>query len=174
MKEIEDFCRLIAKEYTYYLYEYFNIKHGRELNAFPWCCHASANLTASYFSVHFDSSFTHKKLPSHGVAISKDCVVDFTEFQFYLKEEEKKRFKDITQPFTKDEIFDFVQRKPIYEDKESDSFLVTNTFQTDCPLFGVNYAKQTKKDPKTLGEFMDYVERAIKYVGDKVVHNGFY
>ncbi|MEC1157777.1 MULTISPECIES: hypothetical protein [Cytobacillus] len=172
METIKEFCDSVGKEYTYYLYQYFNIQNKGKLNRFPWCCHASSNLIASYLSVHYDKSIVHKKTPAHGVALGEDCVVDFTEFQFRLTKEEKERFYDSSNPYKKEEIYALLNREPVYQNSDSASFIVANSFG-NCPLFGVKYAKKIE-DPKTLNGFMQYVKLAIKDVGEKVVNAGLY
>lgn len=180
--DIEEFCQLISKEYTYYLYEYFNIKKGTKgNNEFPFCCHASSNLIASYLHEHFDKSFIHKKMPAHGVAISDSCIVDFTEFQFRLKDEAfteiAERLKDPSRPFSKAEIYNLVQLEPIYQTSESAHFRVCYDFplreRDKCELFALEYAKMIE-NPYTLEGFMKYVEIAIEGVGYKVVAAGYY
>ncbi|WP_141541146.1 hypothetical protein [Bacillus thuringiensis] len=173
MDRIKNFCNLIGEEYVYYLYEYFNIENSGELNQFPWCCHASANLIASYLFVHFDKNFVHKKFPAHGVTMNKECVIDFTDFQFYLDEDLKRKFHDFERLFTKEEIYSLVQSQPIIHEKNSNDFLVYDSSPHICTLYGIEFAKKIK-NPETLEGFMQYVKSAIKTVGTKVVNAGLY
>ena len=173
-EKIKDFCELIVEDYTDYLYNFFNVIHRGELNTFPWCCHASANLIASYLKVHFDDSFVHKKMPAHGVSIGRDGYVDFTEFQFHLTAEQKHKFKMTTKAFTKDEIITLVRSQPIFYSNETIDYQIVNTSSFgECPLFGVEFAKKIK-NPQTLGGFIEYVENAVETVGERVVNAGAY
>lgn len=173
-EKIRGFCELIAEDYTYYLYHFFNVVHRGELNTFPWCCHASANLISSYLKVHFDDSFVHKKMPAHGVSIGCTGYVDFTEFQFQLTTEQKHNFNMTTKAFTKDEISKLVRSQPIFYSNETTDYQIFNTsLFEECPLFGIEFAKKIK-NPQTLDGFMEYVENAIEKVGERVVNAGAY
>ncbi|MCU4923932.1 hypothetical protein OCF68_24425 [Bacillus cereus] len=173
MDRIKNFCEIVGEEYAYYLYQYFNIENNSKLNTFPWCCHTSANLFASYLFVHFDNNFVHKKSARHGVTMNKEFVIDFTEFQFYLNEEEKRKFYNSERLFTKKEIYSMVQSNPIIQEKNSPAFCVYDSSPQICALYGIEFAKKIE-NPKTLEGFMQYVKSAIKIVGTKVVNAGLY
>ncbi|MCM3707374.1 hypothetical protein M3205_16810 [Cytobacillus firmus] len=173
-EKIRGFCELIAEDYTYYLYNFFNVIHKGKINTFPWCCHASANLIASYLKVHFDESFVHKKMPGHGVSVGRGGYVDFTEFQFNLTAEQKHKFKMTTKAFTKNEVYTLIKRQPIFYSNETIDYQIVNTSSFgECTLFGVEFAKKIK-NPQTLDGFMEYVEKSIEKVGERVVNAGVY
>lgn len=124
--------------------------------------------------MHFDDSFVHKKMPVHGVSIGRDGYVDFTDFQFYLTAEQKNKFKMTTSAFTKDEIYTLVRSQPIFYSNETVDYQIVSTSPFgECPLFGVEFAKNIKH-PHTLDGFIEYVENAIEKVGEGVVNAGAY
>lgn len=169
-KQLKEFCKLIGKEYSHFLYQ-----NDEE---YPFCCHTSANLISSYLSVHFDESFIHRKLPSHGVSMGNDCVIDFTDFQNDLSDEEKDNFRKRNLVLSKDQLYQMVKRKPIYETKESTTFQVFTGEDGECGLFTCklycqDYASKIR-NPYTLEGFMQYIEEAFKYCKKEVTSDGLY
>ncbi|MGR5983907.1 hypothetical protein ACT7CN_26235 [Bacillus cereus] len=105
--------------------------------------------------------------------MNKEFVIDFTEFQFYLNEEEKRKFYNSEQLFTKKEIYSMVQSQPIIQEKNSPAFCLYDSSPQICALYGIEFAKKIE-NPETLEGFMQYVKSAIKMVGTKVVNAGLY
>jgi len=169
-RELQEFCELIGKEYSYFLY--------KNDESYPFNCHTSANLISSFISVYYEGDFTHRKLPAHGVSMGNDCVIDFTEFQFELSEAEKCKLKDSQQILSKEQLYKLVKKKPIYESKESRLFQLYTGFHekgglTICELYCKDYAQRIS-NPYTLEGFMQYVEKAFKFCKTKVTRNGLY
>ncbi|MEM5673139.1 hypothetical protein AAHB54_25870 [Bacillus cereus] len=105
--------------------------------------------------------------------MNKECVIDFTYFQFDLDKDMKRKFQDSERIFTKEDIYSMVQSQPIIKEKNSNDFLVYDSSPHICTLYGIEFAKKIK-NPETLEGFMQYVKSAIKTVGTKVVNVGAY
>lgn len=171
--EILEFCKLIQKEYLFYLYKHKIV--------FPYCCHTSANLIASYFHVHFDEKYEHKVCEKrrHGWAANNDQMIDFTGFQFFISDAIEEQFRNQAKNIKRDEFVEIIDlytsMSPILCEQSTEHFNSFNNFGsiTNSELYGIEIAKQTN-DPFTLGGFMNYVEQALELVDEKVVKSGLY
>lgn len=171
---IKEFCDMVEKEYLYYLY--------KEKIVFPYCCHTSANLIASYLTVHFDKLYEHRVCTKkiHGWTANEELMIDFTGFQFFISHKFKEKFRNQNKNITESEFYDIIDfyknSSPLIADNSTDHFKSWNkdieSFKT-CELYGIEFAKKTR-EPMTIEGFMNYVEIALEEVDMKIVRDKLY
>lgn len=173
--DLKKFCELIKVEYCWFLYNYTKPntnKRNPEYLEFPFCCHLSANLIASYLSVHVDSYFKHNKLINvrypHSWSSNEKIIIDFTIFQVSLNTEERKLFIDhiITN---KEEFIRLINKyDDIFYEKENYDYYKLDFQYEECQLYGVKYAENIRKDPLSVESFMEYIKSAIGDVSSNI------
>ncbi|HBJ1653071.1 hypothetical protein [Clostridium botulinum] len=173
IKDIEAFCKVIEKEYIYYLY--------KNNESFPNCCQTSANLIASYLYVHYDNTFKHKKLINHGWTGNDECMIDFTGSQFSIPLEMKNKLRYSNKLFNQEDIYNIVKKSqeeyPVFATSKSYYYNSWNNWEKIkpeiCDLYGVEFAKEIQ-EPYTLSGFMQYVQNALNVIDKKVISARIY
>ncbi|WP_445506782.1 hypothetical protein [Niallia sp. 03190] len=173
-----EFSEMIEWDYMYFLYMYCinELNKNNPIN-FPYCCHLSANLIASYLSVHFDSTFKHKEYRNwvhiHGWTESPNEMIDFTSFHNEIPHDAAEKIRDSKNILSYQEFKELVQsiRKnyPIIQPLGEYDWFVDNGVgeYNDIKLYGIEFAKRISK-PYEVKEFLKYVEEALPYIEKKV------
>lgn len=165
----EEFCRMIEKDYIYYMY-----KTDR---GYPFNCHTSANLISSYLSIHFNENFIHRIQKNrncfHGWTKGKSVCIDFVGIQFSLDSSDKEKLTYYPKSLSKDEVFDITQkhrkRYPIVVNKDMDVLYDADGIDmlgTEI-LHGLEYARNID-NPYSIESFMEYIKEAFEEVDKKV------
>ncbi|NTY09092.1 hypothetical protein EXW93_05720 [Exiguobacterium sp. JMULE1] len=165
MMSEEEFCRMIEKDYIYYMYK---AKRG-----YPFDCHTSANLISSYLTVHFNKKFIHRTFKFrefiHGWTKGENICIDFTGIQFNLGPDREK-FINLSKSLNKDEVFEITQKhrieNPLTSSEDMDDLYYPGEFGNE-PLYGLEYAKKVN-NPYHIDSFMAYVKEAYEEVNRKV------
>ncbi|MBV6716568.1 hypothetical protein [Paenibacillus chitinolyticus] len=173
LTELKNWVSEISQDYLFYLY-----KRNKD---FPWCCHTSANLITSYLNHHFGENIYHKYIntlkSSHGWTQGPDFVIDFTNFQFYMVDDDKKRIDK--QDLDKEQLMDiltpyFEIRSPI--SVSGDRLFKELTLQThaeNMDLYGQKFV-DLNNTPLSKKHFWYYLRKAHNPVNNKIVKNGYY
>ena len=169
-KVIEKFCEEIKVEYSLFLYNHkVPCKYGNEKEylQFPFCCKESADIITSFLQMNFGDSFqyictTRGPIP-HGwtVYISKDkCfVIDFTNFQFNMSDDEKKIWRNRER--TKKQVIEFVQQHNPVQDNSHYFGLEDIVLPREQKCIGIN---NKYKVAFTKDSFLEYVKNVINHV----------
>lgn len=164
----EDFCRMIEKDYIYYMY--------KAERGYPFNCHTSANLISSYLSVHFNKNFIHRtqknKSRFHGWTKGGNICIDFTGIQFGLGPNREKLMNPL-KSLSKNKVFEITQKHrndyPIIVNGNMDDWYAAdrNDKLGTEQLHGLEYARKVD-NPYSIEGFMDYIKEAFEEVDKKV------
>lgn len=163
---IRSFCESIKKDYLYFLY--------KNNDDFPYCCHVSANLLASYLAAHFDKDSLHCRFSNqfkiHGWTESGGLKIDFTGFQFsMIDKKDVELLHKKPKTLSKDDLYAIIEQycyeNPFIEEVFDVSW--AGNLKKDDILYGVKFAKEVARefnDPRTLQAFMRYLETSYKEI----------
>lgn len=167
MMSVEHFCRMIEKDYIYFMY-----KANR---GFPFDCHTSANIISSYLTIHFKEKFEHRTSKNavkfHGWSKGENLCIDFTWIQ-YGGDELKEIFVGSRKALSKEEVYKITQKfrdeYPVTTKENLDEWHWHGKLGTE-ELHGIQIAQRIKA-PFTIDGFMKYVKEAYEEVDKKVGH----
>lgn len=167
--EIQAFCNLIKVDYSMILYNHSFVckdSNKREYSQFPFCCKLSADIVTSFLQMIYGDDFQYMCTTSGNVihgwtsydSNNEHFIVDFTYFQFEIKDKERELWKN--RKIKKNEIIQFLQQyNPVKDCSDFDAGIYKNiTIPENQKCIG---RRDKYKVELTKDSFLNYVEAVI-------------
>lgn len=177
-QKIEKFCEEIKKDYWLYLYSNTFIKTGigKEQHAgFPCCCRVSAKIITLYLQKCFGEEFQYyqasQRFSMHAFTKYKNTrneefIIDFTDFQFALKDDIKKKI--MKNELHEESVWNFIKPHPVVVDVLGGNF----GFHNMAIAYKVNIFEKIEFEPYLSKQnFIEFLDKIWQSVNNETEYN---